>query len=62
MDKVDAEYTASWTCPKCNNPTDEIDSGIDLEDSLTLVKCKEDIDRGGEGLEICGHEYYVRRY
>ena len=49
MKKVEAEFTASWSCPECESYVD--DNEYELEDSETVITCREDIDRGGENLK-----------
>jgi hypothetical protein len=59
MKSVDVEYTASWSCPRCDSLVD--DNEYELEDRETIITCREDIDRGGDHFEECGCEYSVSR-
>jgi hypothetical protein len=58
---VDAEWIASWECPKCENHCDQNDYDLDFDDGLECIECKELVDKGGLEFEVCGHEYLLRR-
>ena len=59
MKKVEAVYTANWSCPECESYVDDLE--YELEDRETIIICREYIDRGGEEFEVCGCEYVVRQ-
>jgi len=60
-DKVDAEYSAHWQCPKCENQTSDIDDDHIVSDRGTELKirCVHDVDVGKDDFVPCGHEYTV---
>ena len=48
MDRIVAEWTATWDCPKCMELTSSCDDGVEDQNEYFDVTCQE-----------CEHEYKV---
>lgn len=61
MKTVDIEWVATWSCPKCGEPTDSNEVDVDFSDRTEKIVCSEQVDKGGCDFEECGHTYKIRR-
>ncbi|MEL0637622.1 hypothetical protein V6259_12715 [Marinomonas sp. TI.3.20] len=59
--QIHASYEAYWDCPSCGERTSDCDEGVDDDGEEIHIICSWEVDKGGDALVACGHEYSVRK-